>query len=30
MEEQAATVKHMATGEQQKVAFSELVNYLLK
>lgn len=29
LEEQAATVKHMETGEQQKVAFSELVNYLL-
>lgn len=29
LEEQAATVKHMESGEQQKVAFSELVNYLL-
>ena len=30
LEEQVATVKHMESGEQQKVAFSELVNYLLK
>ena len=29
MEEQATNVKEMATGEQQKLAFSELVNYLL-
>jgi len=29
IEEQAAAVKHMASGEQQKIAFSELVNYLL-
>jgi len=28
LEEQAAAVKHMESGEQHKVAFSELVNYL--
>ena len=30
LEEQAVNVKEMATGNQQKVAFSELVNYLKK
>lgn len=30
MEEQATNVKNMETGEQEKIAFSHLVNYLLK
>ncbi|MNH38268.1 Histidine--tRNA ligase [compost metagenome] len=30
LEEQAATIKHMQSGEQQKVEFSALVNYLLQ